>query len=75
MFSQDDEKRYVDRFFTEKPNPSISWLHDIGKTRFGAASSALLSEAQGAVNLESKHVSTFEKGFWFWTDLVSRSLC
>lgn len=57
MFSEDDEKGYIDKFFTEQPNPSISWLHDIGKKRFDTASVALLREAQGALNLESKHVS------------------
>ncbi|KXN86872.1 hypothetical protein AN958_09467 [Leucoagaricus sp. SymC.cos] len=56
MFSQEDEKGYLDRFFAEQPNPAISWLDDIGKGRFDAASAALLTEAQGAGNLESKHL-------------------
>ncbi len=60
MFSYDDEKGYIDRFFAEKPNPSVSWLHDIGKQRFGDASNVLLHEARGAVNLESKHVGEVE---------------
>lgn len=55
MFSQEDEKGFLDKFFAEKPNPAISWLDDIGKERFDAASSALLSEAQGAANLEAKY--------------------
>lgn len=57
MFSGDDEKGYVDKFFMEQPNASISWIHDIGKKRFDAASDALLKEARGAVNLGSRHVS------------------
>ncbi|XP_006458086.1 hypothetical protein AGABI2DRAFT_216285 [Agaricus bisporus var. bisporus H97] len=56
MFSEDDERGYMDKFFVEQPNDSISWLHDIGKKRFDAASDALLREARGAVNLESKHL-------------------
>ncbi|KAF9454530.1 hypothetical protein P691DRAFT_655678 [Macrolepiota fuliginosa MF-IS2] len=56
MFSQGDERGYVDKFFAERPNPSISWLHDIEKRRFDDASQALLGEARGAVNLESKHL-------------------
>jgi nuclear pore complex protein Nup133 len=58
MFSQEDEKGYLDKFFVEQPNPAISWLDDIGKGRFDAASGALLSEAQSASNLKSKHVGS-----------------
>ena len=57
MFSQEDEKGYLDNFFAEKPDPTISWLNDIGKGRFDSASKALYREAQGAQNLEVKHVS------------------
>jgi len=57
MFSQEDKQGYLGNFFAEKPNPAISWLDDIGKERFDAASSALLHEAQGTQNLEVKHVS------------------
>lgn len=57
MFSQEDKRGYLGNFFAEKPNPTISWLDDIGKERFDATSSALLHEAQGTQNLEVKHVS------------------
>lgn len=57
MFSREDKQGYLSNFFAEKPNPAISWLDDIGKENFDAASSALLHEAQGTQNLEVKHVS------------------
>jgi len=57
MFSQEDKQGYLGNFFAENPNPAISWLDDIGKERFDAASSALLQGAQGTQNLEVKHVS------------------
>ncbi|KAF8163334.1 methyltransferase type 11 [Crassisporium funariophilum] len=47
---------YLDAFFREKPNIAISWIHDLGKERFGYAASALLQNAKSASNLEGKHL-------------------
>lgn len=66
MFSYDDEKGYIDSFLAERPNPSVSWVHDIGKQRFDDASNVLLHEARGAVNLESKHVSEAQTNTLFF---------
>lgn len=46
----------MDNFFAENPNPLVSWIHDIGKTRHSAASEALLTEAENATDLGTKHV-------------------
>ncbi|KAF8892544.1 Non-repetitive/WGA-negative nucleoporin C-terminal-domain-containing protein [Infundibulicybe gibba] len=57
MFSQADTNHvYMDRFFTEHPHPSISWIHDLGKERHSSAAAALLAEAEHATNLEVKHL-------------------
>ncbi|KAF5315570.1 hypothetical protein D9611_004731 [Ephemerocybe angulata] len=57
MFSQEvAQSAFIDRFFEKKPNPGISWLHDISKERFADASSALLAESKGANNLDVKHL-------------------
>ena len=50
---------YIDVFFAENHFPSVSWLQDLGKGRYGSASHVLLSESGKASNLETKHVSTF----------------
>lgn len=47
---------YVDKFFAENPHPSISWINDIGKLRYGAAADALSGESMRAGDLETKHV-------------------
>jgi len=58
MFEQEAAHAvYMDAFFRERPNTSISWIHDLGKARFGSAASALLKDADSASNLEGKHVS------------------
>ncbi|GLB34911.1 putative non-repetitive/WGA-negative nucleoporin C-terminal [Lyophyllum shimeji] len=57
MFSHDDSHRaYMDRFFDENPNTSISWIDDLGKARYGAAATSLLKEAEQSSNLEAKHL-------------------
>lgn len=55
MFAQ-DHGDYLDKFFAQRPNRNISWIHDFGKGRFGAASESLLAEAETANELETKHV-------------------
>jgi nuclear pore complex protein Nup133 len=58
MFAQDDTyQEYMDRFFALSPNTTLSWIHDLGKGRHGAAAAALLIDAEQANNLEAKHVS------------------
>ncbi|KII88453.1 hypothetical protein PLICRDRAFT_110437 [Plicaturopsis crispa FD-325 SS-3] len=57
MFAQEDAYgEYMDKFFDQHPHPSISWIHDLGKGRHGAASETLLIQAQGAKDLASKHL-------------------
>lgn len=57
MFAQEDAYGgYFDKFFAEQRHPSISWVHDIGRGRFGAASQTLLDESRDASDLQMKHV-------------------
>lgn len=55
MFAQQDDE-YLDDYFSEHPNMSVSWLHDLGKRRYSFVSEALLTEAGRATELVSKHV-------------------
>lgn len=58
MFAQEDAYRgYMDKFFALNPNTAISWIHDLGSARHGAAAAALLIDAEQAANLNAKHVS------------------
>lgn len=57
MFTQVDHDEYLDRFFSEHAYPGVSWLHDLGRERYGMAAQTLLTEADKAAELESKHVS------------------
>lgn len=57
MFAQEDlYGGYMDKFFAEHHYPSISWLHDLGTGKHGAASETLLAESQDASDLQTKHV-------------------
>ncbi|TFK55057.1 hypothetical protein OE88DRAFT_1674600 [Heliocybe sulcata] len=47
---------YIDMYFAQHPNPTISWINDIGKGRYGAASESLLEVAKGEGTLEVKHL-------------------
>lgn len=60
LFAREDNE-YLDSYFAEHPNPSVSWIHDIGKSRYELASEALLSEAGRATDLVAKHVSRFKQ--------------
>lgn len=56
MFAQEDAYRgYMDKFFALNPNTAISWIHDLGSARHGAAAAALLIDAEQAANLNAKH--------------------
>ncbi|KAG6851014.1 hypothetical protein H0H93_004501 [Arthromyces matolae] len=56
MFAQDDSHSlYIDKYFSEHPNNSVSWINDLGKGRFAAVSTTLLKEAGHSHNLETKH--------------------
>src|SRR5882762_4597666 len=58
MFAQEDiYGGYMDKFFAEYRHPGISWIHDLGRGRHGAASQTLLAESQHASDLQIKHVS------------------
>lgn len=60
MFAQEDiYSGYMDKFFAEHNHPIISWVHDLGMGRHGAASQTLLSESQGASDIHTKHVRTY----------------
>jgi nuclear pore complex protein Nup133 len=51
-----DQPGHLDKFFAEHQYPSVSWLHDIERGRYSLAANSLLSEAQNAPELSSKHV-------------------
>ncbi|KAI0362165.1 hypothetical protein OH77DRAFT_1515456 [Trametes cingulata] len=55
MFAQ-NHSEYLDTFFAEHPHPGISWIHDLGRGRYALASQALLTEAEHAPELVSKHL-------------------
>ncbi|KAI0331109.1 hypothetical protein GY45DRAFT_1322812 [Cubamyces sp. BRFM 1775] len=55
MFAQ-EHNEYLDMFFAEHPHPGISWIHDLGRGRYALASQALLTEAEHAPELVSKHL-------------------
>ena len=58
MFARDGSHTgYLDKFFRENINTAVSWINDLGKSRYGDAATALLAEAEKATNLEAKHVS------------------
>lgn len=60
MFNQEAQRgAYMDAFFRQYPNIAISWIRDLGKSSHGSAALALLQDAEGASNLEAKHVSSF----------------
>ncbi|KAI0831351.1 hypothetical protein BC628DRAFT_1311430 [Trametes gibbosa] len=55
MFAQ-DHSEYLDTFFAEHAQPGISWIHDLGRSRYALASQALLAEAEHVPELVSKHL-------------------
>ncbi|THG99186.1 hypothetical protein EW026_g3129 [Hermanssonia centrifuga] len=55
MFSQ-EQNEYLDKFFAAHEYPSVSWIHDLGQGRYGFAAQSLLSEAEHAPELSSKHL-------------------
>ena len=57
MIAQEDVYGdYVDRYFAKFSHPSISWIRDMGKGRWSAASETLLSQGQDAGDLSAKAV-------------------
>ena len=52
-----DQPAHLDKFFAEHEYPSVSWIYDIERGRYALAANSLLSEAQHASELSSKHVS------------------
>lgn len=55
MIAQEDVYGdYVDRYFAKFSHPSISWIRDMGKRRWSAASETLLSQGQDAGDLSAK---------------------
>ncbi|KAK1236521.1 hypothetical protein PQX77_000214 [Marasmius sp. AFHP31] len=57
MFAQEaTHKEYLDKYFSENPNPGISWLQDLGNRKYAGAASALHTVATQEVNLETKHL-------------------
>ncbi|KAI0797979.1 hypothetical protein C8Q75DRAFT_801881 [Abortiporus biennis] len=55
MFAQ-EHGDYLDKFFSQNRYPSVSWINDLGKGRYFAASASLLSEADRAPELTTKHL-------------------
>lgn len=57
MFAQGEiSGEYMDRFFIDNPNSSVSWLNDLGKERYGTSAASLLAESEKSNNLEVAHV-------------------
>lgn len=57
MFAQESiYGGYMDKFFAEHHHPSISWIHDLGRERHGAASETLLAISKDMHDLQTKHV-------------------
>ncbi|KAF8798054.1 hypothetical protein BYT27DRAFT_7203757 [Phlegmacium glaucopus] len=57
MFDQESPRAsYMDSFFKENSNSTLSWIHDLGQGRFGPAASSLLKVAESATNLEGRHL-------------------
>ncbi|KAG5645239.1 hypothetical protein DXG03_006656 [Asterophora parasitica] len=57
MFAHDDSHSpYIDKFFQENRNTSISWINHLAKGRYGEAAGTLLNESETASNLEAKHL-------------------
>ncbi|KIM87137.1 hypothetical protein PILCRDRAFT_64451 [Piloderma croceum F 1598] len=72
MFAQEDVySGYMDKFFAEHHHPAISWIHDLGRGKHGAASQTLLAESQGASDLQIKHVHGNFSSFHDDLDFVS----
>ena len=61
LFAQ-EHIEYLDQFFAEHSYPNISWIHHLGRGRFGLASQCLQSEAEHAPELVSKHVCNLMRG-------------
>lgn len=60
MFAQESTYgEYMDKFFAEHHHPTISWIHDLGRGRHGAASETLLAVSQDTNDLQIKHVRAF----------------
>ncbi|CCM02415.1 uncharacterized protein FIBRA_04513 [Fibroporia radiculosa] len=47
---------FLDAFLSDNSIPAVSWIHDVYKGRYELASEALLSEADHASELVSKHL-------------------
>lgn len=58
MFAQSElYTNHIDAYFAKHPQPSISWIHNLGKGRWTTTSQTLLSQANGTSDLATRHVS------------------
>ncbi|KIY72168.1 hypothetical protein CYLTODRAFT_344529 [Cylindrobasidium torrendii FP15055 ss-10] len=49
LFAQDESHvGYMDRFFYDRPNPQIQWIHEMGQRRYADAAQSLAKAADGA---------------------------
>ncbi|EMD38365.1 hypothetical protein CERSUDRAFT_113529 [Gelatoporia subvermispora B] len=55
MFTQEHDA-YLDGFFTQHSHPEISWIYSMAHKKYGQASESLLTEADNATELASKHL-------------------
>jgi len=55
MFAQNNGG-YLDQYFADHPHLNISWIHDLGNGRYGAASRTLLLDADSANELAAQHL-------------------
>ncbi|THH12017.1 hypothetical protein EW145_g257 [Phellinidium pouzarii] len=58
MFAQSElYGSYIDTFFSKHPQPSLSWVHDLGKGHWGTASATLLAQSGEILDLATRHVA------------------
>lgn len=61
MFDQESPAgpEHLNKYFENKSNRNIAitWINDLANSAYGLAASDLFKDAQGAPNLEGKHVS------------------
>ncbi|KAI5123360.1 hypothetical protein M0805_001781 [Coniferiporia weirii] len=57
MFAQSElYGTYIDAFFEKHPHPNVSWMHELGKGRWGTASLTLLAQSGHASDLATRNV-------------------
>jgi hypothetical protein len=69
----DLNSQYIDAYFRKHPQPTMSWIQDLGNGRWGDASGTLLKQSEHATHLATRHVwASFlrTKNYLFWIGYV-----